>query len=95
MEDILALLLIFGGGTLVALAMSPVGRAIAARIQHAGPVREKDDVRVLEEGHRALLEEVESVRREVAELQERVDFAERLHARSRDEPMPGEGGSRR
>ena len=33
MEDILALLLIFGGGTLVAISFSPVGRAFSERIR--------------------------------------------------------------
>jgi len=86
LEVILAVLLIFGGGTLVALAMSPVGRAIAARIQHAGPVREGDDLRRLQEGHQAVLQELETVRQELTELQERLDFAERLLARKREDP---------
>ena len=85
MEDILAVLLIFGGGTLVALAMSPIGRAIAARIQGHGPGGEAD-VRALRESHEALTSELEAVRQDLVELQERVDFTERVLARKRDEP---------
>ena len=33
MEDILAIILIFGGGTTIAISFSPVGKAIAERIR--------------------------------------------------------------
>ena len=33
MEDILAIILIFGGGTAIAISFSPIGRAIAERIR--------------------------------------------------------------
>ena len=33
MEDILALILIFGGGACIAMAFSPIGRAVADRIR--------------------------------------------------------------
>lgn len=89
MEDVLAILLIFGGGTMVALAMSPIGRAIAARIQRGGATP-GDELTRLQESHQAVLTELEAVRQEVAELQERVDFTERLLARQREEPrLPG------
>lgn len=88
MEDILALILIFGGGTLAVISFSPLGRAIGDRIRHgpagcAGP----DPL---------LTEEVERLRQEVAELHERVDFAERLLSRQRDaEMLPGNRGGER
>lgn len=54
-----------------------VGRAIAERIRSGpGPDLEEQD---------ALLEELDEVRTRMAELEERVDFAERLLARARAE----------
>lgn len=82
MEDILALLLIFGGGTLIAISFSPVGKAIADRIRGHGGQRESDP---------AVYDELERMRGEMAELQERVDFTERLLARSRDQAQLPEG----
>lgn len=80
MEDILALLLIFGGGTLIAISFSPVGRAIADRIRgQAQP-----------DGDPAVYEELERVRGELAELHERLDFTERLLAQKREAgQLPG------
>jgi len=75
MEDILALLLIFGGGTMVAISFSPVGRAIADRIRGRGAVAEPDP---------AVYEELERLRGEVAELHERMEFTERLLAAKRE-----------
>lgn len=82
MEDILALLLIFGGGTLIAISFSPVGKAIADRIRGHSSERDTDP---------AVYEELERMRGEMAELQERVDFTERLLARSRDQAQLPEG----
>ena len=82
MEDILALVLIFGGGTLIAISFSPVGRAIADRIRG----------RSVEPGpDAAVYEELERIRGEMSELQERVDFTERLLAKSRDQAQLPEG----
>jgi hypothetical protein len=92
MEDVIAIVLIFGGGTVVALALSPIGRAIAARIQHGPGRRDDDEVRQLRESHQAVADELEAVRQDVVELQERVDFAERRLARHKDDPrLPGAG----
>jgi hypothetical protein len=68
MEGILAIILIFGGGTLFLLSVSPVGRAVADRLRNQGPPAQDPE----------LLSEVEALRQEVAELHERVDFTERL-----------------
>jgi hypothetical protein len=76
MEDILAILFIFGGGTAIVLSFSPVGRAFADRI------RGRAASSTLDEG--AVLAELESLRADVAELQERVDFSERLLAKGRE-----------
>jgi len=81
MEDILALILIFGGGSLVAISFSPVGRAIADRIRGHARQPAPDP---------ALLEEMDRMRQELAELNERVDFTERLLSQGRQgERLPG------
>ncbi len=78
MEGILAILLIFGGGTLGVLAYSPIGKAFAARIRGDQLPPETDP---------AVLEELDRVRHELAELAERVDFAERLLANRGEAPV--------
>jgi hypothetical protein len=84
MEDILALILIFGGGALVAISFSPVGKALAERIRGGSVSPAQPDP--------ALYDELERVRAELAELQERVDFTERLLAKERDPARLPEGG---
>ncbi|PYP44258.1 MAG: hypothetical protein DMD42_08335 [Gemmatimonadetes bacterium] len=85
MEDILALILIFGGGACIAMAFSPIGRALADRIRGRSATPGSGDVGTqLAEHKEALDQELETVRREVAELAERLDFAERLLARQRE-----------
>ena len=70
-EGVLAIIFIFGGGTLFLLAVSPVGKALAERIRHGPhPGSAETDPGVLSE--------LEQLRADVTELQERVDFAERL-----------------
>jgi len=76
MEDILALfipIVAVGGFFAWMIALSPVGKAYAERLKSgsAGGGASAED-------HAELLESVESLRREVAELAERVDFTERL-----------------
>ena len=85
MEDILAVILIFGGGTAVALGFSPVGRAVADRIRGRPGGSGIAELRAeLAEQQEAVVEELHQVHREVAELAERLDFAERLLAKARD-----------
>ena len=74
MEGILAIIFMFGGGTAFLLSISPVGRAFAERIRNQGASRPDPE----------LLAEVEALRQEVAELHERVDFAERLLAQRQE-----------
>jgi hypothetical protein len=81
MEGILAITLIFGGGTLFLLSISPVGRALAERIRgNAEPAQDPE-----------LLSEVDALRQEVAELHERVDFAERVLMNSQERKEIGKG----
>lgn len=85
LEGILAITLIFGGGTLFLLSVSPVGRALADRLRaKAGPVQDPE-----------LLAEVDALRQEVAELHERVDFTERILLESHDRKELGKGESAR
>jgi hypothetical protein len=73
-EDILAVTFIFGGVALFLLAISPIGKALAERIRHGGKgaIAETDP---------AIYDELDRLRTDVSELQERVDFAERLLAK--------------
>ncbi len=73
MDDILAIIFIFGGGTLVLLSFSPLGKALADRVRHGKQPREPliDD---------ALYDEVERLRGDMTEMQERLDFTERMIA---------------
>lgn len=81
MEGILAITFIFGGGTLFLLSVSPVGRALAERIRGQAPPAQDPE----------LLADVDALRHEVAELHERVDFAERLLAQRQEQGKVGAG----
>lgn len=84
-EAVLAITLIFGGGTLFLLSISPVGRALADRLRGRGePLPDPE-----------LVAEVDALRQEVAELHERVDFAERVLLNSPDRKELGKGESAR
>ncbi|MEO8089618.1 MAG: hypothetical protein ABI703_04915 [Gemmatimonadales bacterium] len=83
MEGILAITLIFGGGTLFLLSISPVGKALADRLRgRAEPVQDPE-----------LLAEVDALRQEVADLHERVDFAERILLKGHDRNGLAQGES--
>ncbi len=91
-EGVLAIVFLFGGGTLIAVSFSPIGRALADRIRgkHAGV--DGGELRAeLAEHKEALGQDVAEVRREVAELAERLDFAERLLAKGREGQRIGPG----
>jgi hypothetical protein len=81
MEGILAITFIFGGGTLFLLSISPVGKALADRLR--GNVEPAHDPE--------LLAEVDALRQEVAELHERVDFAERILLKGQERHELGKG----
>ncbi|OLC47100.1 MAG: hypothetical protein AUH68_01685 [Gemmatimonadetes bacterium 13_1_40CM_4_69_5] len=77
------LFFVFGGGFWV---LRPVAAAIAKRIagEHRRPAADPQE-------RDALVAEVEQLRQDVTELQERVDFAERLLAKQREAPKIGRG----
>ena len=75
MEDVLAIIFLFGGGALVGISFSPIGRAIADRLRHGKSPHPAPQVDA------AVYEELDQLRADVSELQERVDFAERMLAK--------------
>ncbi len=82
---VLAVVFLFGGGTLFLLSISPIGKAVAERIRGKGQQTNAGELRTELVEHRESLEqELEAVRREMAELAERVDFTERLLAKQRE-----------
>jgi hypothetical protein len=95
-EDILAIILIFGGGSAFLLAISPVGRAIADRIRSGPVAASEESLGRLQETQQAILDDLESLRQELGELQERMDFTERLLAQHREtgRVAPGPTGPR-
>jgi len=78
-EDILAIIGIFGGGTLVAVSFSPLGKAWADRIRGKGIIVQDPEV----------IEDLNALRLEVSELHERLDFNERLLAERRESDRVG------
>jgi hypothetical protein len=76
MEPVLALfipIVAVGGFFAWMISLSPLGKALADRLRH-GPVPRSGTG----EDSLELAESVDALRREVAELAERVDFTERL-----------------
>lgn len=91
-EGVLAIVFLFGGGTLFLLAISPVGKAVAERIR--GPASRgipEEERAELEQLRSELLGEMQQLRTEVGELSERMDFAERLLAKQREGQRIGPG----
>ena len=86
-EGILAITFIFGGGSIFLLAISPVGKAIADRIRHGAQPLGAGGTEP------EVLNELEQLRADVGELQERVDFAERLLAQKQGAGELKEGGT--
>lgn len=78
MEDILAILMVFGTGMLAVIAFSPIGKAIAERMRgkqaEVIPSEELDELR----------SHLQSVQEQLSELAERQDFTERLLAQQKD-----------
>ena len=62
------------------ISLSPLGKALADRLRHGAVPPSKEG-----REHDEVLAAVDELRREVAELAERVDFTERLLARAKSE----------
>jgi len=94
MEDIIAIIFIFGGMTAIGLGFSPIGRALAERIRGKTAIPGAEEIRgELADQREEQSQELERVRHEVAELAERLDFAERLLAQQRDPQRISRGGN--
>jgi hypothetical protein len=82
-EDIIAIVMVFGTGMLGVIAFSPIGKAIAERVRgrqaEALPSEELEDIRA----------HLQSMQEQMSELAERQDFAERLLAQQRDKGALG------
>lgn len=87
MEDILAIILLFGGGAFAAFCYSPIGKAIAARIRGETPQHSA----ALAAGDPVVYEELDRLRQELEQVQERLDFTERLLANKAPAPVAEEG----
>ena len=85
MEGVLFIIIVFGGGMLFALSKTEIGRAISDRIRGSQLGGGGTDP--------ALIEEIDRLRADVAELQERMEFTERLLARQREAPPLAAGGT--
>ncbi|MEP6571367.1 MAG: hypothetical protein ABJD11_01685 [Gemmatimonadota bacterium] len=83
MEGSLFIIIVFGGGLLWKLSSTPIGQAIADRVRHGPADTPAPDP--------AVLEELDRLRHDVSELQERVDFAERMLAQKREAGQIGGG----
>ena len=84
-------IVMFNVAGIVLLAFSPIGRAIAKRI--GGAHADADETAALRDEVAELRNEIDQLHNRVAQvdqLQERVDFAERVIAQNRDRnALPG------
>lgn len=79
-----AVVLLFGGLTLFLLSMSPVGKALAARISGKKAMLEDEEIAALVKDLRSELDEMQHLPEQMSELGERVDFLERMVAKQRE-----------
>jgi hypothetical protein len=84
MEGVLAIIFIFGGGTVFLLSISPIEKAYAERVRAKTLESAPPDPQVLAE--------LDDLRTQVTELHERMDFAERLLAQRKEEGQLPPGG---
>ena len=84
-EGVLAIIFLFGGGALVGISFSPIGRAIADRLRHGKLPLDAPQI------DPAIYEELDQIRTEMSELQERVDFTERLLAKGSPSAIGADG----
>lgn len=89
MEDVLAIVMVFGTGMVAIISFSPIGRAIANAINRKSGAGAAPELR---DAMDELADRVEVLQHQVGELAERQDFAERLLAKAREKGLPA-GGS--
>lgn len=86
-EDVVglvAVVLLFGGLTLFLLAISPIGKALAARITGKKVLLEDEEIAALVRDLRTELDQMHHLPEQMNELGERVDFLERMVAKQRE-----------
>jgi hypothetical protein len=81
---LVAVILLFGGGTAFLLAISPIGKALAARIGGKKVAQEDDETAEEVKELRREVDEMQHWNEQMSELGERVDFLERLVAKQRE-----------
>ncbi len=81
---LVAVILLFGGGTLFLLAISPIGKALAGRITGKKVAVDDDEMSEEVKELRREVEEMRHLPEHLSELAERVDFLERLVAKQRE-----------
>lgn len=81
LEGIAAVVLLLGAGLILAALAWPLIRALARRIESWPPGRE---MRAELEGLGERVRQLEQMQPRMAELEERVDFAERIVAQARE-----------
>jgi hypothetical protein len=85
---LVALTALLASGVVLSLFAFHIGRALADRIRGTGRQGNEE----MKAWRDDVSSELHQVRVEVAELAERVDFAERLLAKERETPKLGQGG---
>ena len=81
LEGIAAVVLLLGVGLILAALIWPLIRALARRIEGGAPSAE---VQVELDGLRERVRQLEEMQPRMAELEERVDFTERIVAKGRE-----------
>jgi Tfp pilus assembly protein PilO len=81
LEGIAAVVLLLGAGLIVAALLWPLIRALARRIEGGAPSTE---MQAELEGLRERVRQLEEMQPRMAELEERVDFTERIVAQGRE-----------
>jgi hypothetical protein len=88
-ENVITALIV--GLTIVGVSFSPLFRALGKRIMH-GRVPTPEGTAPPDPRFDDLLDENTVLRRRLAEMEERLDFAERLLAQAKERPAVGPGG---
>ncbi len=81
LNDLAAVVLLLGAGLIVAALIWPLIRALARQIEGGAP---SPEMRAELDGLRERVRQLEEMQPRMAELEERVDFTERIVAKSRE-----------
>jgi Tfp pilus assembly protein PilO len=81
LEGIAAVVLLLGAGLIIAALLWPLIRALARRIEGGAPSTE---MQAELDGLRERVRQLEEIQPRMVELEERVDFTERIVAKTRE-----------